>query len=136
MARSDSGVRVLLDTHAFLWALTDPALLGNGSRALLTDRANEVWVSSASAWEVSMKQRLGKLPGVEAITAGWSLHLRRLGARELPISSEHALLSGQLSWANRDPFDRLLAAQSLVESMTLVSRDHQFAHAPGVAVLW
>jgi PIN domain nuclease of toxin-antitoxin system len=65
-------VRVLLDTHAFLWALTDPALLGDGSRALLTDRANEVWVSSASAWEVSMKQRLGKLPGVEVITAGWS----------------------------------------------------------------
>lgn len=129
-------MKVLLDTHAILWALTNPALLGDASRAVLTDRATDVWVSSASAWEIATKQRLGKLPGVEAITAGWSRHLRDLGARELPISSEHALVSGQLKWDHRDPFDRMLAAQSLVESMTLVSRDRQFTHAPGVAVLW
>jgi len=129
-------VKVLLDTHALLWALTNPALLGDASRVALSDRATDVWVSSVSAWEVATKQRLGKLPGVEAITAGWSRHLRDLGAKELPISSEHALVSGQLKWDHRDPFDRLLAAQSLVESMTLVSRDPQFGSAPGVAVLW
>ncbi|MFC7485677.1 type II toxin-antitoxin system VapC family toxin [Knoellia sp. CPCC 206453] len=129
-------MKVLLDTHALLWALTNPARLGGASREALSDRATDVWVSAASAWEIATKQRLGKLPGVEAITAGWSHHLRDLGARELPISSEHALLSGQLNWDHRDRFDRMLAAQSLVESMTLVSRDPQFGRAPGVAILW
>lgn len=129
-------MKVLLDTHAVLWALTKPSSLGGTARALLADRATEVWVSSACAWEISTKQRLGKLPGVEAISASWSRHLKRLGARELPITSEHALLSGQLDWDHRDPFDQILAAQSLVEAMTLVTRDPQFTSAPGVAILW
>jgi PIN domain nuclease of toxin-antitoxin system len=129
-------VRLLLDTHTLLWAWTEPERLGRRARAHLTARTAEVWVSAASAWEVAAKHRLGRLPEAESVLSGWSANVTRLKARELAMTSSHALLAGGLAWAHRDPFDRMLAAQALAESLVLVTRDPDFADAKGVTTLW
>lgn len=130
------GVTFLLDTHALLWALTEPSRLGVEARQVLTSRSSRLVVSAASAWEIATKQRLGKLPHADALVGGYARHLNRLGAVRLPIDEEHALLAGGLDWAHRDPFDRMLAAQAMLESLTLVTDDPAFTDAPGLATLW
>lgn len=130
------GVTHLLDTHTVLWALTDPARLGSHARSVLTDRSVPIVVSSVSAWELSTKQRLGKLPQADAVLGAYSRHLDRLGATRLPITDEHALLAGRLDWDHRDPFDRMLAAQALIHSMPLITGDAAFAGLAGVRTLW
>lgn len=127
---------VLLDTHALLWALTDPGRLGDEARSLIADRSTAIVVSAASAWEIATKQRLGKLPQADALVGGYARHLDRLGVSRLPITEEHALLAGRLEWPHRDPFDRMLAAQAMIESMTLVTGDAAFAGMPGLATAW
>ncbi|HEX2704310.1 MAG TPA: type II toxin-antitoxin system VapC family toxin, partial [Candidatus Lustribacter sp.] len=111
-------MRYLLDTHTLLWALTDPASLGDGAAQVVRDADQTLVVSAASAWEIATKQRLGRLPHADAIVATYARHLRRLGAEPLPITDEHALLAGDLDWGHRDPFDRILAAQAMVELLT------------------
>ncbi|MBK8074522.1 MAG: type II toxin-antitoxin system VapC family toxin [Kineosporiaceae bacterium] len=127
---------VLLDTHALLWALTDPSRLGSAARAVIEDSATRLVVSAATAWELSTKHRLGRLPQADPLLAAYSRHVSRLGAQELPVTSEHALLAGALDWAHRDPFDRMLAAQCLLESLSLVSCDSAFSEAGMVPRGW
>ncbi|MFF0911922.1 type II toxin-antitoxin system VapC family toxin [Microbacterium enclense] len=129
-------MRYLLDTHTLLWALTDPTRLGSRAGEVLADPSTTLVVSAASAWEIATKQRLGKLPQADALVAGYSRHLDRLGVERLAIDETHALLSGSLHWGHRDPFDRMLAAQAMIESLTLVSDDAAFDDLPGLAVLW
>ncbi len=93
-------------------------------------------MSAASAWEISTKQRIGKLPHADALVGGYARHLDRLGAERLPIDETHALLAGSLQWDHRDPFDRMLAAQAMVESLTLLSSDDAFSRLAGLAVQW
>jgi PIN domain nuclease of toxin-antitoxin system len=119
-------MRLLLDTHAVLWFLSADARLGSEATVLVTDPANDVFVSIASLWEITIKSRIGKLQAdVEAIagaiaTAGLILldlkpaHL--VCQQRLPVFADH-----------RDPFDHLLIAQSLVERLTFVTNDR---HAP------
>ena len=126
----------LLDTQALLWALTDPSRLGGEARRIVTARASRLVVSAASAWEISTKQRLGRLPQADALVGAYPRHLDRLGVLRLAITEEHALLAGSLQWAHRDPFDRMLAAQAMVESLTLVSNDLAFAGLSGLATTW
>ena len=128
--------RYLLDTHTLIWALTDADRLGAASREIVSDRATEIVVSSASAWEIATKHRIGKLPRADALIGGYRRHLDRLGATRLPISEDHSLLSGGLEWAHRDPFDRMLAAQAMIESMTLVTNDESFEGLGGVRRCW
>ena len=113
----------LLDTHALVWALTDPTQLGAGAHAVIHDRSSRLLASAASAWEISTKQRLGKLPNSDGLVEGYMRHLKTLGVERLPISEEHALLAGKLDWAHRDPFDRLLVWQAICRKHTLLSRD-------------
>lgn len=129
-------MEVLLDTHALLWALTDPTPLGTQARDVLTDLTTTVHVSAASGWEIATKHRLGKLPQADVLLVGFGRHLHRLGAFELPISAEHALLAGSLDWGHRDPFDRMLAAQALIEGFALVTRDEAFAGLNGLRTIW
>lgn len=129
-------MKYLLDTHALLWSLTDPARLGSEARELITARASQLVVSAVSAWEIATKLRLGKLPQADVLVGAYSRHLDRLGVERLPITEEHALLAGTLGWDHRDPFDRMLAAQAMVESMGLISHDRVFGELAGVAVRW
>lgn len=129
-------MRLLLDTHALLWALAEPRHLSRSAAGALRDPSNAVYVSAASAWEIATKQRLGRLPGAGPIVAAYHGHLVTLRADELAITATHALRAGGLLVDHRDPFDRLLAAQALVEGLTLVSADAVFAAFPNLTVLW
>jgi PIN domain nuclease of toxin-antitoxin system len=126
---------VLLDTHTLLWALLEPARLSVPVREILRDPKTTVRVSSACAWEISTKYRLGKLPGGSAVVAEYEAHLRRFRAEELPITSAHALLAGSFPNAHRDPFDRILAAQSTLEGLPLLTNDPAFGDFP-VTTVW
>lgn len=130
------SVRLLLDTHTLLWTLTEPVRLPDHLVEQLSDPTTELLVSAASAWECATKHRLGKLPGADGVLASYAEHLATLGATEVPISTADALLAGSLNWAHRDPFDRVLAAQSMRRSVPLVTRDPVFRGLPGVRVLW
>jgi len=87
-------------------------------------------VSAASAWEIGTKFRLGKLDEARAVVYGYGGHLALLRAQELSISAHHALTAGTLTWEHRDPFDRVIAAQCMIESVQLVTADHALAAFP------
>lgn len=127
------GVSYLLDTNAFIWLFMG----GRRRRPEVIDKlqaADQTYVSAVSAFEVRTKQRLGKLPQAKAIP-DWDAAVRRLGAAGLSLSSRHADYAGSLDWSHRDPFDRLLVAQAIVESLTLVTADEAVLRAPGVRLL-
>jgi PIN domain nuclease of toxin-antitoxin system len=126
----------LLDTHVMLWALTDPTRLGPTTRDVIANRSSRLVVSAVSAWEISTQHRLGKLPQADVLLGGYGKHLDRLGAIRLSVAEDHALLAGRLDWNHRDPFDRMLAAQAMIESLVIITSDPAFAGCPGVPTLW
>lgn len=126
----------LLDTHVMLWALSEPTRLGRKARKIIENPASQLVVSAASAWEIATKHRLGKLPDADALLGAYSKHLDRLGVSRLPVTEEHALLAGRLEWDHRDPFDRMLAAQAMVESLVIITGDPTFDGCGGVLTLW
>jgi len=126
----------MLDTHALLWVLLSPERLPPATLDLVADTETALWVSAASAWEIGAKFRLGKLPGVQAVVHGYNGHLSRLRAEEPPMSSKHALAAGLLTWGHRDPFDRMIKAQCMTESLGLVTADRAMAALPGLQVVW
>lgn len=128
--------RLLLDTHAYVWAITAPARLGDDAATLIRDATNELYVSAASVWEMSIKHRGGKWPEVEPLLASHDRLIARLGAGSLDVSWQHARRAGGLRWGHRDPFDRMLVAQALSEDLTLVSRDEIMRQVPGLSVVW
>jgi PIN domain nuclease of toxin-antitoxin system len=130
------GVTYLLDTHVFLWLLGEPDRLPEEILDELEDDETRLLVSAASAMEIATKVRIGKLPGGNAVVVGWAERLAELDAAEIPITPRHALLAGSLDWAHRDPFDRLLAAQSLVENVPLLTADTAMASLPVLATRW
>jgi len=125
-------LRLLLDTHALLWALSAPRKLPPGIREALEDSANIVFASAASAWEMAIKQSRGKLryPAAELAAA-----LRGASLLELPVTLRHAEAAARLPPLHRDPFDRMLVAQAQTEGLSLVSRDPWVRRYP-VTVLW
>lgn len=129
-------MRLLLDTHTLLWALVEPANLSPRATALIRDMQNLVLVSAASAWEIATKYRLGKLPHAAGLVEGYASHLATLRADELPIRSSHALVAGNFRLQHRDPFDRMLAAQALVEGIPLVTNDAVFRDFSGLKTVW
>jgi PIN domain nuclease of toxin-antitoxin system len=128
-------MKVLLDTHAFLWALVEPNKLSGRVRRLLEDEATEVIISAASAWEIAIKFRLGKLAGAKRVVADYQAALIGLQAAPLNVTSEHALKAGSYETKHRDPFDRVLAAQAELEKMPLLSCDPAMAQFD-VEVIW
>ena len=130
------GLRFLLDTHAFLWALAAPEKLSNPVRVALENPATQIHVSSVSFFEIATKVRLGKLRVSDAVLRDWELTLARFNASVLDVAVSHAILAGSWEVAHRDPFDRLLAAQALVQELQLVSADPAMASFPGVRLMW
>lgn len=128
-------MRFLLDTHVFLWLLGEPERVAASVRDTLADRRNEILVSAASALEVATKVRLGKLDAARPLVAAWPERLRELDADELPVTSAHAVLAGTMTWDHRDPFDRLLVAQALIENVALVTADRALLLLPGLRTL-
>ena len=128
-------MRLLLDTHTLLWWLAGDARLPRAARTAIDDEANEVFVSSASAWEVTTKHRLGKLPGAGPLAVDFAREVRTQGFQPLPISLEHGQLAGALPGMHRDPFDRMLAAQARAELMALVSNETLFDEY-GITRIW
>jgi PIN domain nuclease of toxin-antitoxin system len=125
----------LLDTHALLFWLFNDRRLSAPARGMIADPSNRIVVSSASAWEIATKHRLGKLPGADALVsdiAGW---VQKAGFAELPVTIAHAQRAGSWESGHRDPFDRMLAAQSATEGIPLVTSDPALA-AFGVTVVW
>lgn len=115
---------LLLDTHALIWFAAGDALRMPVQTAdLISDTSNEVFVSAASIWEIATKSRIGKLAGAEDIAARPMYYISELGMSGLPIQIDHAALAGSFDVAHRDPFDRMLAAQSRIEDLALVSID-------------
>lgn len=128
-------VRLLLDTHAFLWWVTDDPRLSAPARAAISDERSEVLISAASAWEIATKHRLGKLGEAAGAVARFGELVAADGFAHLPVSYLHALGAGRYPSAHRDPFDRILAAQSELEGLLLVTRDPAFVEF-GTRTLW
>ena len=125
-------MKLLLDTHALLWYLTTPEKLPAAAHRAIQAADNEVFASLASAWEISIKVSIRKL---EFDTQGLGAALTAAGVEPLPISLLHVVQVSKLPRHHRDPFDRMLVAQALCESMTLVSRDRELSKY-GVKMLW
>ena len=119
-------MRLLLDTHALLWWLDGSARLSKKARAAIGDRNNEIFVSAASAWEITTKARLGKLPGALAVAADVVGAVAGQDFTSLDITILHAQRAGRLIGDHRDPFDRMLIAQAQVEDLSVVSDDEVF----------
>jgi len=117
------GVSCLLDTHVFLWLLGDPARVPEATMTRLKDPSTRLLVSAVSAFEVSTKHRIGKLPDVGPLLFDWERRVAAMRAEDLPLQARHSLLAGALDWEHRDPFDRLLVAQAILEDATLVTSD-------------
>lgn len=117
---------LLLDTHALLWWLDGDERLSPAARAAIADPANLAMVSAASAWEITTKHRLGKLPGAAEVARDVAGAVASQAFADLPISLRDAERAGRLPGAHRDPFDRMLAAQALAADLELVSIDPVF----------
>ena len=129
-------MRLLLDTHVLLWATLKPELLPQRLTFQLLKPEHTLILSAATAWELSIKHHLGKLPEAAPLLAFTDV-ARQLGADVLSISVAHAVQAGALDWAHRDPFDRMLVAQAQLEGCQLVTLDdHIRAFSPAPLYDW
>lgn len=118
---------LLLDSHAFLWFVRGDRRLSVTARKAIEAPETVVHVSAATAWELTTKVRLGKLPEASALTRDFDEILQTLRFRPLAISIEHGRVAGLFETPHRDPFDRMLAAQARIEGLELVTADPAFA---------
>ena len=119
-------MRLLLDTHALLWWLDGDRRLSLKARRAIASQSNSILVSAASAWEIATKARLGKLPGATEVAADVAAIVAGQGFLPLDITLLHAQRAGNLPGDHRDPFDRMLVAQSQIEDVALVTDDDAF----------
>ena len=124
-------MRLLLDTHIYIWAVAGNRRLSASARRMIVD-ANDVFVSAASIWEAAIKTGLGKLDADPDLLAS---EIARSGFIELPVRAAHAAMVRKLPDIHRDPFDRLLIAQALVEPLRLLTSDESLAAYSDLVVL-
>ena len=125
-------MKLLLDSHAYLWWLADESELSPSARAAVADPANLVLVSAAAIWEIEIKRSLGRL---EAGSADLVAEIEANRFAALPVSAKHAATAARLPRHHDDPFDRMLIAQSQVEGLVCVTRDPAF-QIYGAPCLW
>lgn len=119
-------MRLLLDTHAFYWWIGGNASLSPNAHAAIADQQNEKYISAITIWEIVTKFRSGKEPGFGGIAADVAGAVAAQGFTELAITSHHAEASANLPYHHRDPMDRFLIAQAIVEDMTIITADRIF----------
>ena len=127
-------MRVLLDTHTFLWWITDDSQLSTTARQVMENTDNTLYLSAASGWEIAIKARLGKLRLPDDVQGYVSEQISINAIQVLPIEMSHALQVYTLPDHHRDPFDRILVAQSLVEQLPILTIDPLIAQYPVVTV--
>ena len=125
-------MRLLLDTHALLWWLSDDLRLSRPARSAISDPANQLIASAAVGYEIAYKQNLGRLPALPEMLPE---RLRREGIGTLPITLAHAIAAAALPGPHRDPWDRIMMAQALAEDCRVVTVDRIFSDY-GVPILW
>lgn len=128
-------MRLLLDTHAFLWWIADSSRLTEAARRAIANLRNDVAVSAVSAWEIAAEYRLGKLPGAKLVARDVGACIAGQGFEKLAITVDDGAHAGGLPAFHRDPFDRMLIAQALARDSTLVSNEALFDRY-GVQRLW
>jgi PIN domain nuclease of toxin-antitoxin system len=128
-------MRLLLDTHTIVWVMNDNRRLSRAARSAIASLRNPVYASAASIWEVSTKFRIGKFSDAALLVNDPRKVLDSLEIEVISVSLEHANLAGALGHPHKDPFDRMLAAQALLEKLTLVSADTIFDEL-AVSRLW
>ncbi len=128
-------MKVLLDTHALLWWLADDRRLSRRARKIIADPGSTVLVSGASGWEMATKLRLGKLSDPDRAVPRLPAILLERGFVELPVTVAHGVEAGLLPVHHRDPFDRMLVAQSRLEGAPLVTNDPAFEDS-GIRIVW
>ncbi len=128
-------MRALLDTHALLWWLSNDSSLSTKARRFIEEPRNSVLVSAASAWEIAIKVRLGKLRSAEELVSDFSAHVEREGFEALPIYMDDAVCAGLLPAHHSDPFDRMLIAQAQASSIPILTNERIF-DVYGVRRIW
>jgi PIN domain nuclease of toxin-antitoxin system len=128
-------VRILLDTCTFLWVAVNAKDLSARARELFVDPSNNVYLSVASAWEIAVKSRLGKLQLPEPVEQYIPALRERHGVESLPLDEEAALHEARLPPLHRDPFDRMLVSQGIVHGMVILTPDSQIQQYP-VRTTW
>ena len=128
-------MRTLLDTHAFLWWIADSGRLSDTARRAIENDADTIFVSAASAWEITTKHRIGKLAQAGAVALDVTGTIAGQGFEELAITVDDAARAGRLPGPHRDPFDRMLIAQAMARNLAIVSVDRMF-DGYGVHRLW
>jgi PIN domain nuclease of toxin-antitoxin system len=124
----------LLDTNAVLRLASQPDRIAPAALDALADQANELIVSAASAWEMAIKTRIGRLDGGPLLSA-WDETLRAMNATNLAIDSTDAIIAGRLNWAHKDPFDRMLVAQAVRRGLTIATSDNQITAGAFTSVI-
>ncbi|MGI5881557.1 MAG: type II toxin-antitoxin system VapC family toxin [Dethiobacteria bacterium] len=128
-------MKVLLDTHAFLWWINDDPQLSHMARQTIANGGNTLFFSTASGWEIVIKTKLGKLRLPDDMASFLFEQLSANAINTLPVQMNHALRVYSLPDFHRDPFDRLLIAQAQVESLPIITADRQFAGYQ-VEIIW
>jgi PIN domain nuclease of toxin-antitoxin system len=128
-------LRVILDTHALLWATLSPSSLSSRASQIIADESNVILVSAASAWEIATKVRIGKLPGAEALEKEFLDVIEDAGYTLLDLDVACALRAGRLVGDHHDPFDRMIAAHALAEDIPVLSADPKL-DTFGIRRLW
>ena len=128
-------MKVLLDTHVFLWWITDDPRLSSRAREIIAEGANEIFLSAVSGWEIAIKAKLGRLRLPDDPERFIPEQLRLNAIETLPVQMSHALHVYKLPDHHRDPFDRLLIAQAQLEKLPVLTADPQISRYP-VKVIW
>ena len=128
-------MRFLLDTHTFLWWITDSRQLSQTAHVTMADGNSDLFWSAASSWEVAIKYKLGRLPLPERPELLIPTELAKNRVDPLPIVSDHSFRAGQLPLHHRDPFDRMLVAQAQLEDMEIISGDRLISRYD-VTTIW
>jgi PIN domain nuclease of toxin-antitoxin system len=128
-------MKILFDSHALFWFLAGDPRFSPAAREAIEALETTACVSAVTAWEIANKVRRGKWAEAAPLAESFPETISDLAIEPVPITLDHAVLAGLLSWSHRDPFDRMLAAQSKIENMPLVTADPVF-QAFGTHVLW